>query len=190
MGSSIIDSIPKWALAVGAAALLFAVLAASRWLLSPGERGAVGVQESYNALAAAMENEKLLPLQDEDTLLMAIANLVITSGQLSEPRPSGAGGTEIKLGEVLSAVAVDGQVRELRLNPQRWREIQSGQLRMTLQALAKLPLRKQAGTVHGSRQLPVQATRFDFAVTVGMETYVFTPYFEGQQCNQILIKRQ
>jgi hypothetical protein len=79
---------------------------------------------------------------------------------------------------------------ELRLNPQRWREVQPGELREALRTLARLPLRKQAGTAQGTNQLAVQPTSFDFAATVSTETYVFTPYFAGQQCNQVLVKRQ
>lgn len=190
MGSGMLDNIPKWALAAGAAVLLFAALAASRWIFTPGERGAVSVQGSYDVLAAAMTNDNLLPLQDQDTLLMAVANLMIASGQLREPQTTGAGATEIKLGQVLRATVVDGQVQVLELNPQRWREVQAGELREALHSLARLPLRKQAGTTKVKTPLPVQPTSFNFVVPVGMEAYVFTPYFDGQHCNQIMIKRQ
>jgi hypothetical protein len=190
MTGGFLDSIPRWAIAAGAAILLFAVLVVFRWILVPSERGAVSIQGSYNALGTALASQNLLPLQDEDTLLLSIANLVLTAGQLREPRSVGPGARELRLGQVLKATVVDGQVRQLELNPQRWRELQSGELREALHALARLPLDKQAGTTQGFSALPVQSTKFDFAVPVGGETYVFTPFFEGQHCNQILVQRQ
>jgi len=190
MASGILENIPKWVLAVGAALLLFAGLAAFRWILVPGERGAFSVQASYDSLATAMVSQNLLPLQDEDTVLMAIANLVVTAGQLREPQATSPGVLKIRLGQVLIATVEDGQVKELELNPQRWRELQSGELREALHTLSRLPLDMQAGTTKGAGRMPVQKTSFDFSVPVGGETYVFTPLFNGQQCNQILVKRQ
>jgi hypothetical protein len=185
----IVEGVPKWALVAGAALLLFVILAGSRWLLTPRERGAVSVQQTYDELAAALEQEKLLPLQDEDTLLMAFANLMIGSGQLNEPQSTGSGALEVKLGQVLRAVIINGQVSELWLEPPHWREVRAGDLRETLHAISRLPLRKQAGTSQAAGRPAGQATNFSFTAMAGSEVYTFTPYFQGQNCSQILVKR-
>lgn len=185
-----LDSIPKWVLAAGIAVLLFLALAGSRWLLTPSERGAVSVQNIYEELAASLAQDQLLPLQGEDELLMAFAGIAVATGQLSEPQSLGGGMRELRLGRVLRGVAANGEVDELWVNPQQWRDVQAGSLRESLQALSRLSLNKQAATTQASRSMPVLQTSFNFTATVRSETYVFTPYFTGQKCDQILVKRQ
>ena len=185
-----IDSITKWVLAAGIAVLLFLVLDGSRWLLTPSERGAVSVQNSYDELAASLAQENLLPLQDEDVLLMAFAGLAISTGQISEPLSLGGGVRELNFGQVIRGVSANGQVNELWLDPQRWREVNAGRLREALQVISRLPLSKQAGTTQGSKSMPVMSTSFQFSATVRSETYIFTPFFDGQKCNRVRIKRE
>jgi len=184
-----LESLPRWALIAGAAVLLFAALAGSRWILSPRERGAVSVQATYDELAAALEQQKLLPLPDEDTALMSLANLMIGSGQLSEPQSTGSGAMEVKLGRVLRAVIVNGQVSELWLEPPYWREVQAGDLREALHTLSRLSLSKQAITSQGAGRPTAMQTSFNFTAIAGSEVFTFTPYFQGQTCSQILVKR-
>ena len=169
-----LDSIPKWVLAAGVAVLLFLVLAGSRWLLTPSERGAISVQDAYDELAASLTQDGLLPFQDEDELLMAFAGIAVATGQLSEPQSLSNGMKEIRLGQVLRGVAANGQIEELWLNPQDWREIQAGRLREALRLSSRSTLRKQAGTTQGSKSLPVMQASFSFSVA-NILKHTFSP---------------
>ncbi|MBN2083232.1 hypothetical protein JW859_13620 [bacterium] len=182
-----LENLPRGVLIAGAALLLFALLLGARWILLPQERGAVSVEAVYDDLGVALDQAGLLPLTDEDAVLMAYANLKLATGQLSEPQHVAGGKVTTQLGQVLRTEGTEGSIRELWAYPQYWRELKPGELREQLRVLMKLDLAKQAAAgKHGSGPGGT-SSNFYFVVTVNNTNYRITPFFVGDSLDALRV---
>ena len=163
-----------------AAAVLFILLAAARYVFVPSERGWSSVQGAYDSLAAELDRQKLLPLHSEAEVRAALSGLA-TPQYLPSSRANADRVSTLGLGQAISCEIVEGQAAALEIDPRAWRELKPGPLRDVLRELSLIPLERQAGKNTGVMALPTVPSYFSFTSIVGVETYIMTPTFDQQK---------
>ena len=175
---------------IAAVALLFVLLASARCVLSPLEQTGPVPQLAYEDLASSLTQAGVLPLASPGELLQGYTALVLVPNQISEPTVLTSGVIEAKLAEVLVGRASSGGVFELELFPQKWRDLKPSSARSALRAIAGMNRSQQGGlsSQGQSAQASSSPATFSFQIIVGRDRYQCTPYFNGEDCERIVIR--
>lgn len=175
---------------IAAVALLFVLLAGARCVFSPLEQAGPDPQSAYEDLSSALMQAGVLPLASTGDLIQGYVSLVLVPNQISEPKVLTSGVIEAKLAGVLVGRASGDGVFELEIFPQLWRDLKPSAARSTLRAIAGMTKSQQSGfsSQGQSAQASTPLSKFSFQVIVGRDQYQCTPYFNGEDCERIVIR--
>jgi len=181
-----LSNIPKALLIGFIAVILFGTLAGARFVFTPQERGKISPEFAYDQLALALDATGLGLLAPQQAVEVALYKAAKTGTHVGRGTDSDGNNT-LSLSDTLIYHFSDDAVTSITINPQRWREMRDCPLRAALIVIARMPLRRQAGTGKGDGGLPVLRENFTFSTSAGGQVYVFTPRFTGDQCTDILV---
>ena len=184
-----INEIPKQALIIAAAAVLFIGFLGVRGLVSGAQNATTPTQEYYDDLARALQETGLLPQGTYDSVLISAAKVVAPDERFGDMWDTGSGVQEYYLGPVLTFWAKDGIARDLQLNVRHWQKLPTGPVREALRPFSKLGLvRQQGGARQGRQSLGGPAPSFYFISRLGVHNFQFTPHFDGDECVAIKVR--
>ena len=168
-----------------AAAALFALLLGARAVLDSVSSSGPDVQGAYGELAAALQQDGLLPLGADDGFLLSLVSLARDRNAVFPKDEPATSGDIIVLGDVIEARSADRRIVQLTLRPQFQSELRPGALPAALRKLAGISTKAQmeAGLAMTNRQA-------QFEVTVEQESYYCQTSYSGGSVDEVVIMRK
>lgn len=179
-------NIPRAFLIAFIAVILFGTLAGARYVFVPRDHGGTDPAFAYEQLALCLDQEGLGLFAAAQSAEIALFKNAQQQSKVQRGVDA-EGNATLALGSVIVCSLQAETVRGLSLGPQEWRMLKPGPLRSAVLRVARIPLKRQAGSAKGDGVIPVLQDNFSYSASVGAHYYQFIPHFSGDDCCEITV---